>query len=702
MPRSAGTGTPSAPPFARFITLASVCVIIAALYFAQEVLIPLALAMLLSFLLTPLVQRLEGWRVPRVPSVIVVVTLALGLVVGMGYIVWNQVIDLTNNLPRYQRNIQAKVERLRPSGEGLVGKWRKAAEDINKAVVATPATTRGATSQPAVGGQPPPNPAPVVVSSRTPIAAAVPPSSQPAGTQNNPMWVISTAPPRTPIEMLQTTLGPLVPTLGTAGIVIVFTIFMLLAREDMRDRLIRLIGRGQLTVTTQALDDAATRISRYLLMQSIVNGTYGIAIALGLWLIGVPNPLLWGLLCAILRFIPYIGPWIGAAFPILLALAEFQGMRQVLLTVGLFLFIELLSNNVMEPWLYGSSTGLSAVAVLVAAAFWTWLWGPIGLLLSTPLTVVLVVLGKYVPSLSFLNVMLGDEPVLARHARVYQRLLAFDQEEAFEVVREEVAKTNLEDVYENVLVPALALAEQDRHKGDLDERRQRFIRRSMRDMIEELGEEHRTQLVKTAAARTEEKARDVVAVVPSGADATPAHKPGSSGDGRGQTASDEPRPPDRLVLPKDCVVNVVLLPAHDEADEIVNLMLQQLLELRGFCAFSVSVEKLASEMLGEIEAKRADLVVVSALPPAAVTHARYLCKRIHARYPEASMVVGLWTFRGNLEKARQRVTCADSMQVATTLRESQTYLDQMTQPLLINPPTSPTTAGKPGEPVTAP
>src|SRR4051812_12605188 len=232
MPRTAGTGSTSAPPFGRFITLASVCVIIAALYFAQDVLIPLALAMLLSFLLAPLVRRLERWRVPRVPSVIIVVTVALGLIVAMGYIVWNQVIDLTKNLPRYEANIEMKVERLRPSGEGLIGKWRKAAEDINKAVVQAPATSQ-ATSQPSVGGHPAPNPAPLVAGNRTPIEPSVPPSSQPAGTERNPMWVITSPQPRTPIEILQTTLGPLVSPLGTAGIVIVFTIFMLLAREDM-------------------------------------------------------------------------------------------------------------------------------------------------------------------------------------------------------------------------------------------------------------------------------------------------------------------------------------------------------------------------------------------------------------------------------------------------------------------------------------
>src|SRR3954453_2419380 len=239
---------------------------------------------------------------------------------------------------------------------------------------------------------------------------------------------------------------------------------MLLGREDLRDRVIRLIGQGRINVTTQAMDEAATRISRYLIAQCIVNGTYGLAISLGLWLIGLtfghnspgfPNWFLWGLLTAILRFIPYIGPWIGAAFPIVLSLAVYHGMGVPLAVVGMFLVIELISNNFMEPWLYGSSTGISTVAILVAAVFWTWLWGPVGLLLSTALTVVLVVMGKYIPPLRFLDILLGDEAPLTPSARVYQRLLALDQEEAMELVRESLQESTLEQLYDEVLLPAL-------------------------------------------------------------------------------------------------------------------------------------------------------------------------------------------------------------------------------------------------------
>jgi hypothetical protein len=315
--------------------------------------------------------------------------------------------------------------------------------------------------------------------------------------------------------VLGTYLGTLLGPLGTAGIVIVFVIFMLIGREDLRDRIIRLVGEGQLNITTQALDDAATRISRYLVAQAIVNGSYGAAISLGLWLIGVtladgwfPSFVLWGLLCALLRFIPYIGPWIAAAFPLILSLAVYPGYSVFFAVAGMFIIVELLSNNFMEPWLYGSSTGMSAVAVLVAAVFWTWLWGPIGLLLSTPLTVCIVVVGKYVPQFRFFDILLGDQPVLSPAERIYQRLLAMDAEEAADVAEEQLESSSLEAVYDQVLLPALAMAEQDRHADQLDDRRGLFIRDALRDIIDELHELELARVARRAADQTLRVARN--------------------------------------------------------------------------------------------------------------------------------------------------------------------------------------------------
>src|SRR5690606_7062319 len=252
---------------------------------------------------------------------------------------------------------------------------------------------------------------------------------------------------------------------------IVFVIFMLIQREDLRDRMLRLIGPGRLIATTQAIDDAAHRVSRYLLIQWMVNATYGTAAAIGLYVIGLPNALLWGVLATLLRFIPYVGPWIGASMPIALSLAAFDDWTRPLVVAGMFIVLELLSNNLMEPWLYGMGTGVSPVAIIASAVFWTWLWGPIGLVLATPLTVCLVVVGLYVPRLEFLNILLSDQPGLPPQARVYQRLLAMDQEEVFQIADEYLKERSLLDLYEYVLLPALSMAEHDRHHGILDQAR---------------------------------------------------------------------------------------------------------------------------------------------------------------------------------------------------------------------------------------
>ena len=651
----------------RFVLLASVCVVVAALYFAQEVLIPLALAVLLTFLFTPIVTRLERWRVPRALAVVLVVMIAFGGFAALGYVVGKQILELARNIDTYKGNIIAKVERVRPGRSDVMDKLANAAADVQDKLEG-PATTQAskAATQPTelVAQE---------ISKRTDTPRTVTeatkgeapnPATQP--TRENPLPVAVVEPAPSPMQTLARYLGLALGPLGTAGIVIVFVIFMLLQREDLRNRLIRLVGYSQLTVTTQALDDAASRISRYLVAQAIVNGTYGAAIAIGLWLIGkfvahdhppFPNVALWGLLCCILRFIPYIGPWIAAAFPLVISLAVYRSFNVFIATTCMFVVIELLSNNIMEPLLYGSSTGMSAVAVLVAAVFWTWLWGPIGLLLSTPLTVCLVVLGKYVPTLQFLDILLGDEPVLAPHERLYQRWLALDHEEAADLVHEFFAERSLEDIYDSILIPALALAEQDRHKGRLDDQRWTTIRQSVREMIDELGDDYRLRFAQTGAS---------TASVP----------------GKEAETTDAPVAADtrhRLSLAKDCRVNVVVLPAHDEADEIVGLMLDQVLDFNNYCGTAVSQSALAGEMIEKVQSKNAHAVCVSALPPAAVAHSRYLCKRLHMKLPDMKMVVGLWTWSGDLKRATDRVACEGSVNLVTTLAQAMDAIEQATQ-----------------------
>jgi predicted PurR-regulated permease PerM len=674
--------------------LASAGMVVAILYFAQEVLIPVALAMLLSFLLAPLVRRLERLRIPRVPSVIVIVLSLFALIGLLGYVVGRQVVNLATNVDAYKENIIAKARRFQPAEGGLVTKVVNAAEDVSKKIehpqtapvtqptdivaqeIAQRTQTPQAKSRTELGQHPDVQP---TTQATTSLGRALLEAVGLIGgpwTKENPFPTAVIQPRPSPLEQLWSYVSVILGPLGTAGIVLVFVIFMLLERENLRDRMIRLIGHGQLTVTTQALDDASTRISKYLTAQAIVNGTYGAAIAIGLWLIGLllgkgtsfPNVILWGLLCGILRFIPYIGPWIGAAFPILISLAVYKGFGVFGATVGLFVVIELLSNNFMEPWLYGASTGMSTVAILVAAVFWTWLWGAIGLLLSTPLTVVLVVMGKYVPHMQFLDILLGDEPVLEPGARVYQRLLALDQEEAGELVREHLRKTSLEDLYDNVLIRTLSLAEQDRHRNALEERRLQFILRAIREMIEELDEEQRVLELKEAAAAVEQAAKG--------------EKPLPENGNAANLLPPTVVPAPQEKLPAGCTINIVTLPSHDEADEIIGLMLTQLLNRRGYCGYTVSQTALAGEMMEELAQRTADIVVVSALPPASVSHSRYLCKRVRQKFEAVPMIVGLWTYSGNLDKARERLMCVASIQIATTLAEMLHLVHQTAAPLV--------------------
>jgi predicted PurR-regulated permease PerM/methanogenic corrinoid protein MtbC1 len=615
----------------RFIMLASIAVVLAGLYFAQDVLVPLALAALLSFLLAPLVKRMERFRLPRSAAVVVTVLFALSILFGIGWIVFNQLGDLKSQLPQYRTNIEAHINSMR----GPV-KWLHTARAEVKEALA-PATE--AATKPTAGTN-----NSTVKELSAPIVKPEPAPS--ASNEGSDSGFFSNQ--SSPLDLLKPVGSFLLGPVGTAFIVTVFTIFMLLQREDLRDRLIRLVGRNRLTLTTQALDDAAERVSRYLLMQSIVNGSVGLVVMIALWSIGrfngtpFPAVALWGLLAALLRFIPYIGIWVSSITPILLALAVYPTGRVALETFFAYGTIEVLAGNVFEPMLYGSSTGIATLAVLVAAAFWTWLWGPVGLLLSTPLTVCLVVMGKYVPQLEFLTILLAEEPALAPSDRVYQRLLALDPEEAADLVSEYHKKMPLEEVYETVLVPALAMAEQDLHQGNLDEEQHLIIQRGIRDMVDELGDQMRATVAKT------------------------------------QDDSST-----RVTLPKGCVVNVVCLPANDESDEIAGVMLSQLLELRGYCTKVVSVTQLASEMVETVQNSKADVVCISALPPAAVTHARYLCKRLHGKLPEMEMMVGLWTTEGDLARARERIAAVRSVQVASTFSVAIEQIHQMAQPKLM-------------------
>jgi hypothetical protein len=419
--------------------------------------------------------------------------------------------------------------------------------------------------------------------------------------------------------------------------VVVFVVFMLLYREDLRDRLIRLAGTGRLQLTTQAFDEAGHRVSRYLLMQLVINITYGLPVGIGLYFIGVPNPLLWGVLATLLRFVPYLGPTIAAALPIFVAFAVDPGWSKFIWTTAMFLTMELLSNNFIEPWLYGSSTGLSPVAIIFAAIFWTFLWGPVGLFLSTPLTVCLVVLGRRVPRLHFLHILLSDEPVLSTEMRFYQRLLAGDIDEALEIVEEFLKEKTIVELYDDVFIPALILAERDRQDGALPFENEQFIFDSMTEMIDEYDDR-------------DSEEQSVATLQP-----------------RADTCAD-PR------------VKVLCLPAKDRADELAARMLTKVTGRRGITARTLPATGLSHECLEELEreqksdgARRASqppLVFISSVPPSGLRQARYLCRRLRARVPRLKLVVGAWGVKDDLNNVKTRLTACNPDGLVTSLKQA--------------------------------
>jgi predicted PurR-regulated permease PerM len=444
----------------------------------QEIFVPLALSLLLAFTLAPIVSFLRKRSVPRIPAVLLAVVSAFCAIAMFSIVVATQVTNLAENIPTYQRNIVDKVQSLAQAGagNGMLDHLSKAVERVGAEI-----QTRAVESQAPPTGQGPTiqKPLPVEIVTRS-----------------------------DPIETLGNLLLPLISPFATAGLVVVLVIFMLLEREDLRDRFIRLVGLGDLHRTTAALQDAGKRVGKYLLMQLVVNTLYAVPITIGLWALGIPNAILWGLLTLVLRFVPYIGAIIGMILPLFLALAIAPGWSLVAWVGALYLTTELVSNNVVEPWLYGAHTGLSPLAIIISAIFWSWLWGPLGLMLSTPLTVCLVVLGRHVPQFGFLDVLLGNEPVLESHEKLYQRLLAGDPNEASDNAEEFLEEEYLVDYYDKVGMPALLLAELDRQRGVMSDSQIEQVASSSLSLVENLSnvadeEENEEETSPEAAPKTE-------------------------------------------------------------------------------------------------------------------------------------------------------------------------------------------------------
>ena len=554
--------------FSRIGPFLVLAVTVLILFFARELLIPFAFALTLAFLLAPAVSRLEARRLPRVLAVAITGILAFTIILGVGYVVARQLLNVARSLPVYRLAIQRKMASVHSPAEQSVQKAVTAIEDISGDL----ATSAGT---PAPGPQQPP-------------------------TQIQPVRVID--PDRTQLQSTTELLMRFLRPIGTLGVVIVFTIYLLVKREDLRYRILLLAGMGRIRLMTQALQDAATRISQYLLFQAAVNAAYGTLFGFGLFLIGVPNATLWGVLAAILRIIPYVGTATSLVLPLIVSVAIFSSWIPPLLILGLFLTLELTSTNFVEPWLFSSRTGISSLALLAMAIFWALLWGWPGLILSTPLTVCIVVMGRYVPQLSFLHTLLGTDAELSTEALFYERLLAMDQQEAHAVANRFLQGKSLVELYDSVLIPALALVEHDRHQGTLDDVRCNFFFLTIGELVAELTDYHPKEL-------------------PNGASAP------------------QPLPP-RSSRQSDFAI--VCISASDQADELTTHMLVQIMERANHQTLHLPGNSVSTEILESLANEPNTVIFISALPPFAFSQARAICQRVRSHLPHNRIVIGLW------------------------------------------------------------
>jgi predicted PurR-regulated permease PerM len=558
------------------------CVLATAiLYWAQAVIVPIAFATLMAFLLTPVVTWLQSW-VGRVSAVFAVVALAFAALGLVGWLVTQQLGGLLVDLPTYQQNLEQKIHDIRGAGTG--GSLEKLQDSVEQL-------------QAEIDGQ------------REPAAPARP---------------LVVSPPADSPWVFPAQVGPLLELLATAGLIVVLVIFMLLEREALRNRLILLFGHRRLVMTTRALDEAGSRVSRYLLMQSFVNVLFGTTAGIGLYLIGIPYPLLWGALAGALRYIPYVGPTIGALAPLLVALA-LEGWVKPVLVLTLFLALELITNLVLETVVYAGVAGISQVALLVAVAFWAWLWGPLGFLLATPLTVCLAVIGKYVPGLEFVSTLISDEPVLAPDVSYYQRLLAGDPAEAIEIAeRHANGEDAAESTYDAIMLPALNYAERDRIEGRLTADEERGVIEATRELLAEAP-----------------------VPLPEGETAN-AGAPGA--------------------------IRVLGVPANGEGDVVALRMLADLLSGTPISLELQAGNLLTSEIVEIVQREDYRAVCIADLPPSPPSKSRNIAKRLRGVAPDLPILVGRWAPPPLADDNDEALRAAGATHVAASLVESRDYL----------------------------
>lgn len=575
--------------------LLGLVLIVGILYAAEKVIVPLALAVLLTFILTPLVVLVQQRGLKRVYAVLVVVTLTFGVFGLIGWGVGAQLVGLADDLPHHKDQMKAKVARIRSSEGGPLSRLFHTFNEVGK--------TRGDGKS---GADATPEKQPIIARPEEPSA----------------------------FQSLSSLAAAILEPVATAGLVLILVIFMLIKREDLRNRMIGVLGHGQLTGTTRVLVEAAQRLSRLLLTQLCINAGFGVVFGVAMLIIGVPYWFLWGFLMAVLRFVPYVGSWMAAGMPLVLSLAISPGWQQPILVLAVFLVLDLGTANILEPLLFGHSTGVSPVALLIAAVFWTWVWGPVGLVLSTPLTVCLVVLGMHVPRFKFLSLLLGDQPALPPHATYYQRLLAGDAREAADVARAHALAHGFERVPDEVFIPAVLLARRDRQRAGLTAEDEAFIFDTTKEILDRLETE--------AVAASDPALRD-------GANA------------------DKSQPP-------ACPALILGCPAHHRSEELALSMLAGVMKRSGCNVEVVSTRTLPAEIESRIEQEHPALVFIAVLPPGGLVQASYLCRRLRKRFGELKTVVGYWGRVRDFDKLLVRLRVAGASYVTTSLLQSRSQI----------------------------
>jgi predicted PurR-regulated permease PerM len=612
-------------------TLLILVIVVAILFFAREVLLPVALAGILSFMLAPMVRWLQHLRIPRGLAVVSVVLLAFGAIFALGTVMARQVAHLAADLPQHQAAITAKIQHLSGGGETGTAATLKRAEEVIEDLGKEIGNSQGTPAAP-----------------RTPLPVEV---HEPTGS---------------PLQTLRNLISPLLSPMATTGLIIVFVIFILIQREDIRNRLIRLVGATDIPHTTAALDDAAHRLSHLFLTQLVINTAFAILIGLGLWWIGVPSPFLWGILAGILRFIPYVGAILGLVFPLALALSVDPGWSMVLWTLGLFLGLEALTGQVIEPVFEGHSTGLSPVAVVISATFWAWLWGPVGLVLATPLTVILVVLGRHITALKFLDVLLGDEPALSEAENFYQRMLARDPIEAVEQAKSFMATHSLSDYCDEVARPALILAQRDVERGVLDDGKTRIMHETVDNLFIDIAHEHWVSKKEAHAATL-----------------TPATK---------LPLLEK----DQLALNWRSKEPLVSIGVNSKLDESAAVVMATLAQIHGIATRMESPEALGAARLAKLDLSGVALICLSSIDMRTPAHIHYAARRLKSRAPHAKVLLGVWSAIDDkaLSDLKEAVN-ADY--VARTFHEAAAIiLEEATAKNLIEAKIQPTLAAKSG------